>query len=211
MLAWLAITVLPCSFCSLFHKFSPYFWISSDGQGVLWLIVVVVALGGFVVVHCVCSWVFLTAFCQIASILSSKKSLKIPKNSKTNSKKSEKNRASCHVIESTLLSPDGTTWGDLRDEMPEIARAEAKAKAKIVCELIYKRRATLKGNNPPKTGLGPLALLSLDSSSLNPPCYNGCAHSVKIISQDRRSYALTAYQCMPALWRVAIGTTYMTA
>ena len=50
--------------------------------------------------------------------------------------------------------------------------AEETAWARIACELIYKWRATLKGNYPPKPGLGPLALLSLDSPSLTPPCYN---------------------------------------
>ena len=79
---------------------------------------------------------------------------------------------SCCAIESTLLSPDGTTWGDLRDEMPEIARAEAMARAKIACEPIYKRRATINGNNPPETGLGPLAFLCLLTPSLTSPCYN---------------------------------------
>ena len=67
----------------------------------------------------------------------------------------------------------GTAWGDLRDEMPKIARAEAKAKAKQVWELIYKLGATLNGNGPLKLHLGPLALISLDTPSLNPPCYNG--------------------------------------
>ena len=66
----------------------------------------------------------------------------------------------------------GNAWGDLRDEMPEITRAEANAKAKIACELIYKRRATLKGKQSPQTRLGPLALLCLLTPSLNPPCYN---------------------------------------
>ena len=28
----------------------------------------------------------------------------------------------------------GTAWGDLRDEMPKIMRAEAMARAKIACE-----------------------------------------------------------------------------
>ena len=55
--------------------------------------------------------------------------------------------------------------------MPKIARAEAKAKAEIACELIYKLGAILNGNGPPKLYLGPLALLSLDTSSLTSPCY----------------------------------------
>ena len=55
--------------------------------------------------------------------------------------------------------------------MPEIARAEAMAWPEKVWELIYKQRATLKGNYPPKPGLGPLALLPLESPSLTPPCY----------------------------------------
>ena len=66
---------------------------------------------------------------------------------------------------------DGTTWGDLRDELPEIVRAEAMAKAKIACELIYKRRATLNGKRSPKTRLRPLALLCLLTPSLTSPCY----------------------------------------
>ena len=68
--------------------------------------------------------------------------------------------------------PGGTAWGDLRDELPEIARAEAMAKDKIACEPIYKQRTTLKGKQSPKTMLRPLALLSLDSPSFTSPCYN---------------------------------------
>ena len=64
------------------------------------------------------------------------------------------------------------TWEGLRDEMPEIVRAEEKAWAKMAWELIYKWRATLNGNYPPKPGLGPLALLCLLTPSLNPPCYS---------------------------------------
>ena len=70
-----------------------------------------------------------------------------------------------------LLSYAGTAWGDLRDEMPEIAGAEEKAWAKMAYELIYKYRATLNRNYPPKPGLGPLGLLCLLTPSLNPPCY----------------------------------------
>ena len=44
------------------------------------------------------------------------------------------------MFKSALSSPDGNAWGDLRDEMPKIVRAEAMARAKIVCELIYKRK-----------------------------------------------------------------------
>ena len=66
----------------------------------------------------------------------------------------------------------GTAWGDLRDEMPKIARAEAMARAKITCKPIYKRRATLKGKQSPQTRLGPLALLCLLTPSLTSPCYN---------------------------------------
>ena len=55
--------------------------------------------------------------------------------------------------------------------MPEIVRAEAMARAEIACVLIYKRRATLNGKRSPKTGPGPLALISLDSPSLTSPCY----------------------------------------
>ena len=51
-----------------------------------------------------------------------------------------------------IRSRGGTAWGDLRDELPEIVRAEAMAKAKIACQLIYKWRTTLNGNNPPETG-----------------------------------------------------------
>ena len=47
----------------------------------------------------------------------------------------------------------GNTRGGLRDKMPKIARAEEKAWAKKACELIYKRRATLKGKqSPPNLG-----------------------------------------------------------
>ena len=45
------------------------------------------------------------------------------------------------------------------------------AKAKIACQLIYKRRTTLNGNCPPETGPGPLALLCLLTPSLTSPCY----------------------------------------
>ena len=70
------------------------------------------------------------------------------------------------------LRNDGNVSRVLRGEMPELAGAEEKAKAKMACKLIYKREATLNGNYPPKLYLGPLALLSLDTLSLNPPCYN---------------------------------------
>ena len=66
----------------------------------------------------------------------------------------------------------GNISGHLRGGMPEIVRAEEKACAKMAWELIYKWRATLNRNYPPKPGLGPLALLSLDTPSLNPPCYS---------------------------------------
>ena len=55
--------------------------------------------------------------------------------------------------------------------MPEIVRAEAMARAKIACEPIYKRRATLKGKQSPQTRLGPLALLCHFTPSLTSPCY----------------------------------------
>ena len=80
---------------------------------------------------------------------------------------------SCHAIKSTLSSPDGNIWVELRDEMPEFTGAEDKAKAKRGWELIYKLGATLNGNGPLKLYLGPLALLSLDTPSLTSPCYNG--------------------------------------
>ena len=74
------------------------------------------------------------------------------------------------IVESGLSSPEGTTWGNLRDKMPGMARAETKVKAKIVCELIYKRRATLKGKLSPqnwaRTPGTPLPGLSLTHSSL---------------------------------------------
>ena len=75
----------------------------------------------------------------------------------------------CHSLVGNCI---GNTWGNLRDEMPKIARAEAKARAEIAWELIYKRETTLKGKQSPQTRLGPLALLSLDTPSLNPPCYS---------------------------------------
>ena len=46
---------------------------------------------------------------------------------------------SLHIIESTLSSPDGNISGVLRGGMPELTGAEEKAKAKMACELIYKR------------------------------------------------------------------------
>ena len=63
----------------------------------------------------------------------------------------------------------GNAWGDLRDEILKITRAEAKAKDKPGWELIYKLGATLNGNYPLKLYLGPLALLSLDTPSLTLP------------------------------------------
>ena len=65
----------------------------------------------------------------------------------------------------------GNILGHLRGGMPELTEAEAKAKAKQGWDLIYKLGATLNGNGPPKLYLGPLALLSLDTPSLTPPCY----------------------------------------
>ena len=73
----------------------------------------------------------------------------------------------------SFITSTGNASDILRDELPEIVRAEEMAKARIVCELIYKQRATLKGTYPLKPGPGPLTLLSLDSPSLNPPCYIG--------------------------------------
>ena len=66
----------------------------------------------------------------------------------------------------------GNVSGVLRGGMPKLAGAEDKAKAKMACELIYKREATLNGNDPPKLYLGPLALLCLLTPSLPSPCYN---------------------------------------
>ena len=45
-------------------------------------------------------------------------------------------------------------------------------RAELAWEPIYKQGTTLKGDNPPKLYLGPLTLLSLDTPSLTPPCYN---------------------------------------
>ena len=56
------------------------------------------------------------------------------------------------MIESTLSSPDGNASDVLRDESPKIMRTEEMAKARIACELIYKQRATLKGNYPQNLG-----------------------------------------------------------
>ena len=72
----------------------------------------------------------------------------------------------------SFITSTGNASDILRDELPKIMRAEEMAKARIVCELIYKQRATLKENYPPKPGLGPLALICLFTPSLNPPCYS---------------------------------------
>ena len=85
------------------------------------------------------------------------------------------------AFKSTLSSPDGNVSGVLRGEMPELAGAEDKARAKIGWELIYKREATLNGNYPQKLYLGPLALLSLDTPSLTSPCYTGSV-TTKVVS-----------------------------
>ena len=85
---------------------------------------------------------------------------------------SQKIPAGSRAFKSTLSSPDGNVLRVLKGEMPKIARAEAKAKAKRGWELIYKRGATLNGNYPSKLYLGPLALLSLDPPSLTSPCYS---------------------------------------
>ena len=53
---------------TILHNFS----IFTDGWGVSWFIVIVVAAGGFVVLHCVCLWVFLTLFHQILTIWAQK-------------------------------------------------------------------------------------------------------------------------------------------
>ena len=45
----------------------------------------------------------------------------------------------------------GNVSGVLRGRMPKLPGAEDKAKAKLAWELIYKRRATLKGKQSPKT------------------------------------------------------------
>ena len=77
------------------------------------------------------------------------------------------------MFESTLSSPDGNILGHLRGRMPKLAGAEEKAKAEQAWELIYNDGTTLKGNHPPpKPWPGHLALLSLDTPSLTPPCYN---------------------------------------
>ena len=78
---------------------------------------------------------------------------------------------SLRIVESALSSPDGNVSRVLKGEMPRIARAEDKDKAKTACELIYKKGSTLKGKQSPQTRLGPLALLSLDTPSLTSPCY----------------------------------------
>ena len=70
-----------------------------------------------------------------------------------------------------ILQHIGNAWGVLRGKMPKIARAEAMARAELAWELIYKQGTTLKGDNPPTLYLGHLALLSLDSPTLTPPCY----------------------------------------
>ena len=64
------------------------------------------------------------------------------------------------------LYDDGNAWGNLRDEMPKIARAEAMARAEIVCELIYKRRNYSKRETSPKT-----VARTPGTPSLTPPCY----------------------------------------
>ena len=77
----------------------------------------------------------------------------------------------------------------LRGEMPELAGAEEKAEPKRGWELIYKLGATLNGNGPAKLYLGPLALPSLDTPSLNPPCYNSYGHSSNAIYHYTNSYS----------------------
>ena len=72
-----------------------------------------------------------------------------------------------------VWSSGGNILGVLRGKMPKLAGAEEKAKAEMAWELIYKGDTTLNGNDPLKLNLGPLALLSLDTPSLNPPCYSG--------------------------------------
>ena len=66
----------------------------------------------------------------------------------------------------------GYAWGVLRDKTPKITRAEAMARAELASDIIYKWRATLKGNYPLKPGLWPWALLCLLTPSLNFPCYS---------------------------------------
>ena len=79
------------------------------------------------------------------------------------------------------LDGGGNAWGILRGESPEIARAEEEARAELAWELIYNSGTTLKGSYPPKLGLGPLTLLSLDSPSLSPPCYSGVVVLVGVL------------------------------
>ena len=75
------------------------------------------------------------------------------------------------------MSPNGNISGVLRGGMPELAGAEEKAELKQGWELINKLGATLNGNGPSKLYLGPLALLSLDTYSLNPPCYTNTTNN----------------------------------
>ena len=73
------------------------------------------------------------------------------KNEKNKSEKIPKNSVSLHIIESALSSPDGNISGVLRGEMPKLTGAEDKAKVWMAWELIYKKGATLKGNDPPNS------------------------------------------------------------
>ena len=59
----------------------------------------------------------------------------------------------CYLF--TLQNPDGNVSRVLRGEMPELAGAGDKSKSKQGCQLIYKRRSTLKGNDPPNQGQDP--------------------------------------------------------
>ena len=74
---------------------------------------------------------------------------------------------------------------DVLRELPEITRAEEEARAELAWELIYKQRATLKGNYPPKPGLGPLTLPFLDSPSLPPPCHTSPALNITTFRTPR--------------------------
>ena len=78
----------------------------------------------------------------------------------------------CFHVWLEILMLGGNAWGDLRDKMPKIARAEAKAWAKKACELIYKRRATLKGKQSPKTPPRTPGTPLLLTPSLTSPCYS---------------------------------------
>ena len=76
-------------------------------------------------------------------------------------------------MQSTVAGTDtgGNAWGDLRDEMPKSRGQRQKQGLNSMGTDLQKADTTLNGNDPPKSRPGPLALLSLDTPSLNPPCY----------------------------------------